>query len=88
LSKSHQSVLLYFKLDVQLTTIYQHMPLLITSCIIPRDERSETICEAVRHALEQKGNNLDEWCVVHERMCDTNHSIPPAAGIGDTLVEA
>jgi hypothetical protein len=56
-------------------------PLLITSCIIPRDERSETICEAVLHALEQKGKNLDEWRVVHERMFDTNHSIPPGSEI-------
>ena len=31
--------------------------------------------------MEQKGNNLDEWRVVHERMFDTNHSIPPGSEI-------
>ncbi len=58
-----------------------HRPLLVTSCIIPRDERSETICEAILHALEQKGKNLDEWIVVHEKMFGTNHNIPPGSEI-------
>jgi hypothetical protein len=31
--------------------------------------------------LEQKGNNLDEWIVVHERMFGTNHSILPRSEI-------
>ena len=43
-------------------------PLLLTSCIIPTDERSETICEAILHALHEKGKNLDEWIVVHEKL--------------------
>ena len=56
-------------------------PLLISSCIFPEDERSETICKSIVETLKEKASLLDQWIVVHETMFDTNHDIPSANAI-------
>lgn len=56
-------------------------PPLLTSCIIPKDERSETICNAILTTLYDKGGNLDQWIVVHEKMFGQNHTIPSGSEI-------
>ena len=58
-----------------------HRPLLLSSCIIPRDERSETICQAILDTLNDKARYLDEWTVVHENMFGQDHSIPQGSEI-------
>ena len=55
--------------------------MLLSSCIIPRDERSETVCQAILDTLNDKARYLDEWTVVHEKMFGKDHSIPPGSEI-------
>ena len=55
--------------------------MLLSSCIIPRDERSETICQAILDTLNDKARYLDEWTIVHENMFGQDHSIPPGSEI-------
>ena len=56
-------------------------PLLISSCIFPEDEKSETICKLIVETLKEKASLLDQWIVVHEAMFDTDHDIPSANAI-------
>jgi hypothetical protein len=49
-------------------------PLLLTSSIIPKDECSETIAEAVLEAINTKASHLDGWAAVHEKMGGQWHS--------------
>ena len=58
-----------------------HRPLFLSSCIIPRDERSETICQAILDTLNDKTRYIDEWTVVHENMFGQDHSIPQGSEI-------
>jgi hypothetical protein len=56
-------------------------PLLLTSSIIPKDECSETIAEAVLEAINTKASHLDGWATVHEKMFSTTHDIPCSSEI-------
>ena len=60
---------------------FSFRPLLISSCIFPEDEKSETICRSIVETLKEKTSLLDQWIVVHESMFGTNHDIPSAEAI-------
>jgi hypothetical protein len=60
---------------------------LISSSIIPKDEHSETICDAIIDTLRQMGDNLDRWIAVHENMFGQNHDIPPGSSIDIAKLE-
>jgi len=55
--------------------------LLLSSCIIPRDKQSETICQAILDELNSKAEYLDQWTIVHKKMFGPNHSIPSGSEI-------
>ncbi len=61
--------------------------MLLSSCIIPRDEQSETICQAILDELNSKAEYLDHWTIVHEKMFGPNHSIPPGSEIHLSKIE-
>ncbi len=54
-------------------------PLLISSCIFPEDERSETVCKSILDTICEKASLLDQWKCVHENMFGLNHDIPSPA---------
>ena len=62
-------------------------PLLVSSSIIPKDERSETIRDSIMDTLRQMGSNLDRWRTVHEEMFGQNHDIPPGTSIDVAKLE-
>jgi len=51
-------------------------PLLLSSCIFPEDERSETVSKAIIDTIKEKADLLDQWRAVHEDMYDEEHDIP------------
>ena len=61
--------------------IFPFRPLLISSCIFPEDEKSETICISIVQTLKEKASLLDQWIVVHEAVFDKNCDIPSANAI-------
>ena len=64
-----------------------HRPLLLTSSIIPKDEKSETICDAIVQTINDKASHLDQWAVVHEKMFGDTHSIPSSSQIHMSKLE-
>ena len=62
--------------------ILNFRPLLISSCIFPEDERSETVCKAIIDTLIDKSKLLDQWMTVHESMFPNHqHDIPSGSDI-------
>jgi hypothetical protein len=57
---------------------YVIRPLLISSCIFPEDERSETVSKGIIKTLSDKAKLLDQWISVHESMFGNDHDIPSA----------
>ena len=57
---------------------YVIRPLLISSCIFPEDERSETVSKAIIETLSDKAKLLDQWISVHQSMFVNDHDIPSA----------
>ena len=55
--------------------------MLVSSSIIPKDECSETIRDAIMDTLCQMGDNLDQWRAVHEDMFGQTHDIPHGSSI-------
>ena len=51
-------------------------PLLLSSCIFPEDERSETVSKTIIETIKEKADCLDQWRVVHEDMYDKDQDIP------------
>ncbi len=66
------------QLTLTLSFIYLIRPLLISSCIFPEDERSETVSKAIIETLSNKAKLLDQWILVHQSMFGNNHDIPSA----------
>ena len=58
-----------------------HRPLLLTSSIIPKDEKSEPIWNAIVQTNNNKASHLDQWAGIHEKMFGNNHSIPSSSQI-------
>jgi len=54
---------------------------LISTCIFPEDERSETVCKSIFDTLKEKAFLVDQWIAIHETMFDNNHDIPPCEAI-------
>ena len=55
--------------------------MLISSCIFPEDERSETVCKAIIETLSDKAKLLDQWILVHQSMFGNDHDIPSATEV-------
>ena len=72
-------------LEICSNTSYR--PLLVSSSIIPKDERSETIRDSIMDTLRQMGANLDRWRAVHEEMFGQTHDIPPGSSIDIVKLE-
>ena len=53
-------------------------PLLLSSCIFPEDERSETVCRSILETLKEKAQLLEKWRATHEKMFGADHDIPSA----------
>ena len=66
----------------QLHTLFLSRPLILSSCIFPEDERSETVCSAVIDTIKDKANLLDQWRVVHEKMYGDTYDIPSSDEMG------
>jgi len=57
-------------------------PLLISSCILPEDEKSETVCNSIIATLKEKASLLDGWISMHEKLFpDDDHGIPSANAV-------
>lgn len=56
-------------------------PLLLSSCVFPEDERSETVCTAIIETIKEKAALLDQWRSHHEKLYGANaeHDIPVSA---------
>ena len=54
---------------------------MLVSSSIPKDERSETILDAIMDTLRQMGDNLDQWRAVHEDMFGQTLYIPHGSSI-------
>lgn len=67
--------------DTILNCLFFRRPLLISSCIYPEDERSETVCQAILDDLKEKATRLDGWIAMHEKRFGQNHDIPSSASI-------
>ena len=59
----------------------------MTSSIIPKDEKSETICDAIVETINNKATHLDRWAVVHEKMFGHTHNIPSSSQINLSKLE-
>ena len=62
-------------------------PLLLSSCIFPEDERSETVSTAIIDAIKEKSKLLDQWRAVHEIMYGLDHDIPSSETMNLTKFE-
>ena len=58
------------------TISYYIRPLLLSSCIFPEDERSETVCKSIVDTLKEKAKLLEKWRKTNEKMFGTDHDIP------------
>ena len=55
---------------------------MISSCIFPTDERSETLCETIIDTIKDKSLLLDKWIQVHEsRYGSGTHTIPSSCQV-------
>jgi len=59
----------------------------LTSSIIPKDKKSETICDAIVETINDKATHLDKWAVIHEKMFGHTHSIPSSSQINLSKLE-
>ena len=50
--------------------------MLLSSCIFPEDERSDTVSKAIVETIKEKADLLDRWRDVHQDMYATMHDIP------------
>ena len=62
-------------------------PLLLSSCIFPEDERSETVSTAIIDAIKEKSKLLDQWRAVHEKRYGLDHDIPSSETMDLTKFE-
>lgn len=56
-------------------------PLLISSCIFPEDERSESVCRSIIQTIQDKADQLDQWRCLHETLFGADHDIPSAGAV-------
>lgn len=63
--------------------LFIHRPLLLSSCIFPEDEKSETVCQSIIDCIQEKALLLDKWRAIHEKEfgCDS-HDIPHSENMG------
>ena len=59
-----------------LISCFIHRLLLLSSCIFPEDERSETVCKSIVETLREKAKLLDQWREFHEQQFGETHDIP------------
>ena len=62
-------------------------PLLLSSCIFPEDERSETVSTSIIDAIKEKSKLLDQWRAVHENLHGLDHDIPSSETMNLTKFE-
>ena len=60
----------------QLLNSLFYRPLLLSSCIFPEDERSETVCKSIIDTIKEKALLLDGWRLIHETDFGATHDIP------------
>ena len=60
--------------------------ILLTTNIIPENEKSATICESILDAIEDKGKLLTKWRDVYELLYDDDHDIPLAEDLTITKI--
>ena len=48
----------------------------MTTNIIPENEQSETVCNSILDAIEDKGTLLTKWKDMYESLYDDDHNIP------------
>ena len=51
---------------------------ILSSCMFPEDERSETDSKAIIETLSDKAKLLDQWISVHQSRFGNDHDIPSA----------
>ena len=70
------------QLIMSLTTSFSlfFRPLLLSSCIFPEDDRSETLWQSIVHTIKEKAKLLDRWSTTHEKAFPSRpHDIPPSS---------
>ena len=79
IGKEATAIMSYIETQSSNTAIFFsfiYRPLLLSSCIFPEDERSETVCKSIVDTLKEKASLLDQWRTVHEAEYGQTHDIP------------
>ncbi len=60
------------------------LPILLTTGIIPENEKSEELCKTILEVIADKGQLLDKWKQVHEELFGNDHDIPDSSELNVT----
>ena len=68
---------LQFIISLTMSNLLFMRPLLLSSCIFPEDDRSETLCKSIVHTIKEKAKLLDRWSTTHKSSFPSRpHAIP------------
>ena len=67
--------LLFQNLVISLKEDDMFQPLLLSSCMFPEDETSETLCLSIVETIKEKAKLLERWRTMHENNFGLDHDI-------------